>query len=116
MKFEDGNQNEEEKFRTCAATSGSRQNFDSVDFRILHLGRECNVQFAVGDFHWDGLDVSAVGAASLDPDVEIVELMACNIEREHAITRSADAIKGFGKMKFDSVFPLGTGYENEVMP
>jgi hypothetical protein len=41
--------------------SGSRENFHPADPGIYHLGRERNVQFAVGDCQVDGFDEGAIG-------------------------------------------------------
>src|SRR5262245_59558681 len=87
--------------------SGLGNDFDSVDFRIFHLGRERDVQFAVGDFDINYFDVSAQRAAGFYPDVEIIEWLALDVEGENALTRTRDAFKRFGKVQFHGVFAVG---------
>jgi len=66
--------------RRLPAGSGPRQNFYPVDLGIFCIGRERDVQFAVGYFHVHRFDVGFIGAAGFDPDVKILEFMPLNIK------------------------------------
>ena len=84
-----------------------RNDFNRADLRVLDLGREGDLDLAVGDFDGDRLHVGLQEPARLDPNVEVLELLPLDVEGKHALTRPGDALEGFREMQFHHVLPVG---------
>ena len=67
---------------------------------------EVNVQVAIGHFHIHGFDAGALGAASLVPDIEILEFAAFHNIREYPPARSLDGVVGFGELYFSKIVAI----------
>src|SRR5690242_20420122 len=83
-----------------------REYFDPVDLRILHIGCECNVDLAVGDFNGNSFDVGTQWATCFDPGIEILEVMTLDVERKDSLPRTGDAFVSLTEMKLHDVFPI----------
>ena len=74
---------------------------------MVAVAGESDVQFAVRNVSVDRFDVGLLCAASFLEHIEIFELMTFDIERKHALARSANSFEGFRKMKPHLVFAVG---------
>src|ERR1039457_1351229 len=99
----------EPRVRVLCAQSLKRKsalwnNFNRIDFWIFNVAGEGDLELPVRDFHRHRLNVCAVRSASLDKNIEILQLVALHIEGEHAPAGTGDAIEGFGKVELGNVF------------
>ena len=84
-----------------------RDEFNRLDGWVFDLGRENNAKLAVGHFYRYRLDIGLIGTTSLDPDVEVLELMPVDVERKDALARAGNSLVGFRKVEFRDIFAVG---------
>ena len=89
-----------------AGGSGRRDNLDGVDFGVLDLGGESDVEGAVLYLNVDGFDVGAQDATGQLDDIEVLELLAFDIEAEDAFADGGDALISLGEVEFHAVLPV----------
>ena len=80
---------------------------DGIDLGIFDVGAEGDLELPVRDFHRHRLDIRAIRAAGFDPNVEILELTALDVEGKHTPPRSSDALKGLREMELGQKLPVG---------
>jgi len=85
------------------------KNFDAVDLWIFDVAGESDQQFAVLNFHRNAFHICLERAAGLGPNIEVLELVPLDTEREHALAWTGNALVGFGEMQLYHILPIGHG-------
>ena len=84
-----------------------RYDFNGADLGILNLGSECDLDLAVSHIDRNRLNIGLHSPSRLHPYVEVVELLALDVEGKHSFSRPSDAIERLGKMQLHQILPIG---------